>query len=64
MLEAKGFAVNILSRGQEHLSKQFAKALSDKWATVEHTLGYAEAPLIQGPLAHFECERITMGATT
>lgn len=56
MLQAKGYAVNILSRGQEHLSNQFAKALSDKWAAVEHSFGHTEAPLIRGALAHFECE--------
>ena len=56
MLEARGFAVNILSRGQEHLSNQFAKALADKWAAVEHSFGHNEAPLIHGALAHFECE--------
>ncbi len=56
MLEARGFAVNILSRGQEHLSNQFARAMSDKWAAVEHTFGHNEAPLIHGALAHFECE--------
>jgi flavin reductase (DIM6/NTAB) family NADH-FMN oxidoreductase RutF len=56
MLAAKGYAVNILSRSQEHLSNQFAKALSDKWVAVEHTLGHEEAPLIRGALANFECE--------
>jgi flavin reductase (DIM6/NTAB) family NADH-FMN oxidoreductase RutF len=56
MLDARGYAVNILSRGQENLSNQFAKALSDKWAAVEHSLGHNEAPLIRGALAHFECE--------
>jgi flavin reductase (DIM6/NTAB) family NADH-FMN oxidoreductase RutF len=56
MLEAKAFAANILSRSQEHLSNQFAKAMSDKWAAVEHTLGHTEAPLLSGALAHFECE--------
>ncbi len=56
MLEAKGYAVNILSRRHEHLSNQFAKALAAKWATVEHTLGHEEAPLIRGALARFECE--------
>jgi flavin reductase (DIM6/NTAB) family NADH-FMN oxidoreductase RutF len=55
MLDAKGYAVNLLSRRQEHLSNQFAKALSDKWQSVEHSLGHAQAPLIQGALAHFEC---------
>lgn len=56
MLEAKGFAVNILAREQEDVSNRFARALSDKWANVKRTVGHAEAPLITGALAHFECE--------
>lgn len=56
MQAAKGYAVNILARHQEHLSNQFAKALGDKWRNVEHELGHAEAPLLSGALAHFECE--------
>ena len=56
MQAAKGFAVNILSRAQEGLSNQFARALGDKWEAVEHTMGHAQAPLLQGALAHFECE--------
>jgi flavin reductase (DIM6/NTAB) family NADH-FMN oxidoreductase RutF len=55
MTEAKGYAVNILGRDQEHLSNKFAKSLGDKWAAVEHTLGHEAAPLIAGALAHFEC---------
>jgi flavin reductase (DIM6/NTAB) family NADH-FMN oxidoreductase RutF len=55
MTEAKGYAVNILGRDQEHLSNKFARALDDKWAAVEHTLGHEAAPLIAGALAHFEC---------
>ncbi|MBN8942736.1 MAG: flavin reductase family protein [Rhizobiales bacterium] len=56
MLAAKGYAVNILSRGQEHLSNQFARAQADKWAAVSHQAGHAEAPLLKDALAHFECE--------
>lgn len=56
MLEAKGFAVNILAREQEHLSNRFARALADKWDQVKRTVGHAEAPLLTGALAHFECE--------
>ncbi|TNC12936.1 flavin reductase family protein [Methylobacterium terricola] len=56
MREAAGYAVNILSRTQETLSNQFARSLSDKWSAVEHTIGHAEAPLLTGALAHFECE--------
>lgn len=55
MQAAEGYAVNILSRAQEHLSNKFAKSLSDKWAAVEHTLGHCEAPLLANALAHFEC---------
>jgi flavin reductase (DIM6/NTAB) family NADH-FMN oxidoreductase RutF len=56
MLEAKGFAVNVLAREQEDISNRFARALSDKWSTVKRGVGYAHAPLITGALAHFECE--------
>jgi flavin reductase (DIM6/NTAB) family NADH-FMN oxidoreductase RutF len=57
MLEAKGFAVNVLAREQEDISNKFARALSDKWDQVKRTVGRAEAPLLIGALAHFECER-------
>ncbi len=56
MLAAKGYAVNILARQQEQLSNQFAKALADKWSNVEHKIGHAQAPLLSGVLAHFECD--------
>lgn len=56
MLDAKGFAVNVLSREQENISNQFARALSNKWDQVKTRVGHAEAPLISGALAHFECE--------
>lgn len=55
MLDAKGYAVNILSREQEHLATKFARALSDKFAGVEHEPGFAQAPLLRDALAHFEC---------
>ncbi|MYZ49113.1 flavin reductase family protein [Propylenella binzhouense] len=55
LLEAQGYAVNILSRQQEELSNRFARALSDKWADVAHSLGHAQAPLLHGAIAHFEC---------
>lgn len=56
MLEARGYAVSVLGRDQEHIANAFAKALSDKWQDVASTVGHAEAPLISGALAHFECE--------
>ncbi|CAM5192988.1 Flavin reductase (DIM6/NTAB) family NADH-FMN oxidoreductase RutF/DNA-binding MarR family transcriptional regulator OS=Castellaniella defragrans OX=75697 GN=HNR28_001201 PE=3 SV=1 [Castellaniella defragrans] len=56
MLEAKGFAINVLARAQEAISNKFARALSNKWDKVKISVGHAEAPLISGSLAHFECE--------
>lgn len=56
MLAAKGYAVNVLSRDQEGLAEVFARSLTDKWADVPHSLGHAEAPLLHGALAQFECE--------
>jgi len=56
MQAAKGFAVNVLAREQEAISNKFARALSDKWAEVKRSVGHAQAPLITGALAHFECE--------
>lgn len=56
MQEAKGFAVNVLARQQENVSNQFARALANKWDQVKTSVGHAEAPLISGALAHFECE--------
>lgn len=56
MLEAKGYAVNIFGRSQQALSGQFARPAADKWADVAHSLGHADAPLLHGAIAHFECE--------
>ena len=56
MLDAKGFAVNVLAREQEHISNGFARALSNKWSEIKRGVGYAQAPLITGARAHFECE--------
>ena len=54
---AKGYAVNILSEGQQHLSQRFSRALdSGRWAVAPHALGRTGAPLIHGALARFECE--------
>lgn len=55
MLEARGFGINLLSRGQRGLSDRFAKAQTDKWRDVAHVVSDLEAPLLDGALAHFEC---------
>lgn len=55
MLDAEGYAVNVLRREQEHLSDRFGRPLTGKWNSVEHMLGHADSPLLPGALAHFEC---------
>ncbi|HEY3812812.1 MAG TPA: flavin reductase family protein [Caulobacteraceae bacterium] len=54
---AKGFAVNVLSETQQHLSQRFSRALdAGRWASAPHRLGRTGAPLLDGALARFECE--------
>ena len=52
---AEGYAINILCRHQDHLSNRFAKHGTDKWVSVDHACGHAQAPLLPGTLALFEC---------
>jgi len=56
MQRARGFAVNILGHAQTDVSARFARAMSDKWQTVDHTPGYGDAPVLDDVLAHFECK--------
>ena len=55
MQRAEGYAINILGADQRGLSDRFARSLYDKWASVEHVIGHARAPLLAGAIAHFEC---------
>lgn len=56
MRAAKGFCVNVLGRHQEALSNRFSRALEDKWQDVAHRSGVHDVPLLEGAIAHFECE--------
>lgn len=53
--QAKHFAANILSEGQQHLSSQFARSGGDKFAGVSWQPGPSGAPLVEGVLAHIDC---------
>jgi flavin reductase (DIM6/NTAB) family NADH-FMN oxidoreductase RutF len=52
------FAVNVLSAGQHHLSRQFATPADDKFAGVEVVDGPRGMPLIHGVLAQFLCRNV------
>ncbi len=53
---APGFALSILSRDQEHLSRRFAEDRRDKFAGVPLAAGPGGLPLLEGVVAHILCE--------
>ncbi|WP_429809052.1 flavin reductase [Ensifer sp. B1-9] len=50
------FAVNVLSAKQMDVSRHFSSKLDDKFADAVWALGEFGSPLLDGCLAHFECE--------
>lgn len=54
--DAGRFAVNILAEDQAGLALQFARGADDKFLGVATTEGLGGVPLIQGAVAHIECE--------
>jgi flavin reductase (DIM6/NTAB) family NADH-FMN oxidoreductase RutF len=52
---ASAVAINVLGRDQEDLSGRFARPFTDKWAGIAHRQGLANAPLLDGAVACFEC---------
>ena len=48
ILETKGFAVNILAKGQEAISNTFAGKSEDKFANIKYRLGTHGLPIIDG----------------
>ena len=56
MCAARGYAVNVLGRPQQHLSARFAHSQADKWLDVAHSPGFGGAPVLADVLAHFECK--------
>jgi flavin reductase (DIM6/NTAB) family NADH-FMN oxidoreductase RutF len=58
VLEAGGFAVNILAEAQQHLAGQFAVKGPDKFASVRVRDGITGSPLIEDTLATLECRTV------
>jgi len=57
-LEAKSFAVNVLSDGQEALSARFASSkIANRFEGVEWSAGVTGSPLLPGTLATFDCRK-------
>jgi flavin reductase (DIM6/NTAB) family NADH-FMN oxidoreductase RutF len=49
------FAVNVLCREQEDVSRRFASTRLDKFDGVPYTLSPLRLPLLDGAIAHIEC---------
>lgn len=52
---AERYSVNVLSATQTDLARRFSRPHADRFAGVPIRLGWAEAPLIEGCVAWFEC---------
>lgn len=53
--QAKGFAINILADNQQAISNRFARAGANKWEGTHFDRGFADAPILSGVAAVFEC---------
>lgn len=59
LLESGRFAVNVLTTDQQAVSNRFASTRLDKFAEVPFRMGHLGVPLIDGALAHIECETVS-----
>lgn len=50
------FAVSVLAEGQADLSQRFASEAPDKFAGVAHAISPRGLPLLDGAVAHIECD--------
>jgi flavin reductase (DIM6/NTAB) family NADH-FMN oxidoreductase RutF len=52
---AERYAINVLAHDQIELARRFSRPHTDRFAGVSFRLGAADAPLIEGCIAWFEC---------
>ena len=52
---AERYCVNVLSADQTELARRFSRPHADRFAGVGYRMGWADAPLIEGCAAWFEC---------
>jgi flavin reductase (DIM6/NTAB) family NADH-FMN oxidoreductase RutF len=52
---AERYTVNVLSASQSGLARRFSRPHADRFESVPIRLGWADAPLIEGCVAWFEC---------
>lgn len=49
------YAISVLAHDQIEIARRFALPHADRFAGVPYVLGWAQAPLIEGAVAWFEC---------
>ena len=54
---AERYTVNVLASEQSELARRFSRPHADRFAEVGYRLGWADAPLIDGCVAWFECSQ-------
>ena len=54
-VQAPRYAINVLAHDQVELARRFSRPHADRFAGVDFHLGAADAPLIDGCVAWFEC---------
>jgi flavin reductase (DIM6/NTAB) family NADH-FMN oxidoreductase RutF len=52
---AARYSVNVLSAEQSELARRFSRPHRDRFAGIGYRMGWADAPLIDGCVAWFEC---------
>ncbi len=52
---AQRYAINVLAHDQVELARRFSRPHVDRFSGVAYRLGAADAPLIDGSIAWFEC---------
>ena len=52
---AERYSVNVLAADQAELAHRFSRPHADRFAGVDYRMGWADAPLIHGCVAWFEC---------
>ena len=55
-LDGKGFCINVLSEDQADISNHFAQRQTDKFQTIDYSLGAHDCPVLNGCVANFQCE--------
>lgn len=56
LADAKQFAVNVLSAGQESISRRFSEQIDDRFDGIGYVRGITGCAILGGILGHLECD--------